>query len=77
MHLKNWSLIYREAGDKPQLAPVYDAHSTVPYIPADAMALSLAGRWSFKGMNVQRWKAFANRAPAGLPEREAVPAKVF
>jgi len=62
MHLKNWSLIYREAGDKPQLAPVYDVLSTVPYIPADAMALSLAGERSFKALNVPRWKAFANRA---------------
>ncbi|OWV96807.1 HipA domain-containing protein [Rhizobium sp. R693] len=66
MHLKNWSLIYRGAGDKPALAPVYDILSTVPYIPADAMALSLAGERSFKAMNAQRWKAFANRAR--LPE---------
>lgn len=66
MHLKNWSLIYREAGDKPQLAPVYDVLSTVAYIPADAMAPSLAGERPFKALNVQRWKAFANRAR--LPE---------
>ena len=66
MHLKNWSLIYRGAGDKPALAPVYDVLSTVPYIPADAMALSLAGDRSFKAMNAQRWKAFANRSR--LPE---------
>jgi serine/threonine-protein kinase HipA len=66
MHLKNWSLIYREAGDKPQLAPVYDILSTVPYIPADAMALTLAGERSFKAISVQCWKAFANRAR--LPE---------
>ncbi|WP_431324323.1 type II toxin-antitoxin system HipA family toxin [Rhizobium sp. YTU87027] len=66
MHLKNWSLIYRGAGDKPELAPVYDVLSTIPYIPADAMALSLGGERSFKAMNVQRWKVFANRAR--LPE---------
>jgi serine/threonine-protein kinase HipA len=66
MHLKNWSLIYREGGDKPQLAPVYDVLSTVPYIPADAMALSLAGERPFKALNVQRWKGFSNRAR--LPE---------
>ncbi|WP_142592653.1 type II toxin-antitoxin system HipA family toxin [Pseudorhizobium endolithicum] len=66
MHLKNWSLIYRGAGDTPQLAPVYDVLSTIPYIPADAMALSLAGERSFKALNAQRWKAFANRAR--LPE---------
>ncbi|WP_154721115.1 type II toxin-antitoxin system HipA family toxin [Ciceribacter sp. T2.26MG-112.2] len=66
MHLKNWSLIYRGAGDRPEFAPVYDVLSTIPYIPADAMALSLSGERSFKAMDVQRWKAFANRAR--LPE---------
>ncbi|MET3616221.1 serine/threonine-protein kinase HipA [Rhizobium aquaticum] len=74
MHLKNWSLIYREAGEKPQLAPVYDVLSTIPYIPADAMALSLAGERSFKALNVQRWKAFANRAR--LPEAAVLKAVV-
>jgi serine/threonine-protein kinase HipA len=62
MHLKNWSLIYRGGGDKPALAPVYDVLSTVPYIPADAMALSLAGERSFKALTAPRWMAFANRA---------------
>lgn len=66
MHLKNWSLIYHGKGDKPALAPVYDALSTVPYIPSDAMALSLAGERPFKAMNAQRWKVFAHRAR--LPE---------
>lgn len=66
MHLKNWSLIYRGKGDKPALAPVYDLLSTVPYLPADAMALSLAGERPFKAMSAQRWKFFANRAR--LPE---------
>jgi serine/threonine-protein kinase HipA len=66
MHLKNWSLIYRGNGDKPELAPIYDVLSTVPYIPADAMALSLGGERSFKALVAQRWKIFANRAR--LPE---------
>lgn len=66
MHLKNWSLIYPGDGDKPELAPVYDVLSTVPYIPADAMALSLGGERSFKALAAPRWKAFANRAR--LPE---------
>lgn len=66
MHLKNWSLIYRGNGDKPELAPIYDVLSTVPYIPADAMALSLGGERSFKALAAPRWKAFANRAR--LPE---------
>lgn len=66
MHLKNWSLIFPGDGDKPDLAPVYDVLSTVPYIPADAMALSLGGERSFKALAAPRWKAFANRAR--LPE---------
>ncbi len=74
MHLKNWSLIYRGAGDKPEFAPVYDVLSTIPYIPADAMALSLAGERPFKALNAQRWKAFANRAR--LPEAAVLKAVV-
>lgn len=66
MHLKNWSLIYRGAGDKPELAPIYDVLSTIPYLPADALALSLGGERSFKALAAPRWKAFANRAR--LPE---------
>lgn len=66
MHLKNWSLIYRGDGSAPELSPVYDMLSTVPYIPADSMALSLGGEKSFKGLSAPRWKAFANRAK--LPE---------
>ncbi|WP_210249337.1 type II toxin-antitoxin system HipA family toxin [Neorhizobium alkalisoli] len=74
MHLKNWSLIYRGAGDKPDFAPVYDVLSTIPYIPSDAMALSLAGERAFKALNVPRWKAFANRAR--LPEAAVLKAVV-
>ena len=74
MHLKNWSVIYPGAGHKPALAPVYDLLSTIPYIPADAMALSLAGERSFKALGVERWKAFANRAR--LPEPAVLKAVV-
>lgn len=66
MHLKNWSLIYRGKGDSPELAPIYDVLSTVPYLPADALALSLGGERSFKALAAPRWKTFANRAR--LPE---------
>lgn len=62
MHLKNWSLIYPDDGDTPALAPVYDMLSTVPYIPADGLALSLGGERAFKGLTLARWKTFANRA---------------
>ena len=74
MHLKNWSLIYPGNGDKPALAPIYDVLSTVPYIPADAMALSLGGERSFKALTAARWKAFANRAR--LPEPAVLKAVV-
>jgi serine/threonine-protein kinase HipA len=66
MHLKNWSLIYPGDGRKPALAPIYDVLSTVPYIPADTMALSFGGERSFKALAAARWKSFANRAR--LPE---------
>lgn len=67
MHLKNWSLIYPGDGNSPALAPIYDALSTVPYIPADAMALSLGGVRSFKALTASRWTALARRAR--LPEQ--------
>jgi serine/threonine-protein kinase HipA len=66
MHLKNWSLIYPGDGNSPAIAPVYDVLSTVPYIPADAMALSLGGERAFKALLAPRWRSFANRAR--LPE---------
>ncbi|RWD97793.1 HipA domain-containing protein [Mesorhizobium sp.] len=74
MHLKNWSLIYPGDGDRPSLAPIYDVLSTVPYIPADAMALSLGRERSFRALTAARWKAFANRA--GLPETAVLEAVV-
>lgn len=74
MHLKNWSLIYPGDGNNPALAPVYDVLSTVPYIPADAMALSLGGERAFKALQASRWKSFANRAR--LPEPATLKAVV-
>lgn len=74
MHMKNWSLIYRGDGSLPGIAPIYDVLSTVPYIPADSMALSLGGERSFKALSVSRWKAFANRAK--LPEPAVLKAVV-
>ena len=74
MHLKNWSTIYRGDGCTPAFAPVYDVLSTVPYIPADSMALSLGGERSFKALTAPRWKSFANRAR--LPEPATLKAVV-
>lgn len=66
MHLKNWSLLYPGDGRTPMLSPVYDMLSTVPYIPKDGLALSLAGEKSFKALTTERWRNFANRSR--LPE---------
>ena len=66
MHLKNWSLLYPGDGRTPKLSPVYDVLSTIPYIPKDGMALSLAGEKSFKALTPERWRNFANRSR--LPE---------
>lgn len=66
MHLKNWSLLYPGHGRTPTLSPVYDVLSTIPYIPKDGMALSLAGEKSFKALTQERWRSFANRSR--LPE---------
>jgi serine/threonine-protein kinase HipA len=72
MHLKNWSLLYPGDGRTPTLSPVYDALSTVPYIPKDDMALSLAGEKSFRALTRERWCDFANRSR--LPEGAVVTA---
>lgn len=74
MHLKNWSLIYPEDGNLPALAPIHDVLSTVPYLPADTLALSLGGERSFKALTADRWKIFANRAR--LPEPAVLEAVV-
>lgn len=67
MHLKNWSLIYRGDGTAPSLSPIYDVLSTVPYIPGDAMALSLGGERAFRGLTADRWRHFAHRARLPQP----------
>ena len=51
MHLKNWSFIYTD-GKKPQLAHAYDFVSTVPYIPNDSLALSLAETKDMGGISL-------------------------
>lgn len=72
MHLKNWSLLYAGDGRTPTLSPIYDVLSTVPYIPKDGLALSLAGEKSFKGLTQERWRHFADRSR--LPEGAVVTA---
>jgi serine/threonine-protein kinase HipA len=42
-HLKNFGIIYDDVTGPARLAPVYDVVSTQPYLPKDAMALTLNG----------------------------------
>jgi serine/threonine-protein kinase HipA len=42
-HLKNFGIVYDDVTGASRLAPVYDLLSTVPYLPKDAMALTLNG----------------------------------
>ena len=65
-HLKNWSLIYPDRRT-PKLAPAYDLVATVPYFPADRLALSLGETRAFADIDLDRFRRFAEKA--GLPAR--------
>jgi serine/threonine-protein kinase HipA len=69
MHLKNWSLLYPD-GRAPVLSPAYDLVSTVPYLPRERLALTLAGTKEFAGVTIDRFRRLAARA--ALPERETL-----
>jgi serine/threonine-protein kinase HipA len=64
MHLKNWSLLYPDER-APVLSPAYDLVATLPYIPADQLALSFGGSSSLKEITVDQVRRFADTA--GLP----------
>jgi serine/threonine-protein kinase HipA len=68
-HLKNWSLMYPD-GHTPQLAPAYDLVGTIPYIPGDRLALSLADTKAFSEVDLERFRRYAEKA--GLPVRLVV-----
>jgi serine/threonine-protein kinase HipA len=62
MHLKNWSLIYRD-GKTPQLAPAYDLVSTIQYAGFDRrMALSIAKEKDAQYLDLDLLRRFAIRA---------------
>jgi serine/threonine-protein kinase HipA len=62
MHLKNWSLIYRD-GKTPQLAPGYDFVSTIQYSSFDErMALSMAKEKDPQYLDIELLERFAIRA---------------
>jgi len=66
MHLKNWSLIYRDKRN-PRLSPAYDFVSTLPYIPNDRSALTFSRTKDFTGYTFDELKHLAARA--SLPRK--------
>lgn len=64
MHLKNWSLIYRD-GRTPELAPGYDFVATIAYLDDPQMALSLGATKAMHAVDLALFGRFADRA--GLP----------
>jgi serine/threonine-protein kinase HipA len=76
MHLKNWSLIYRD-GKNPQLSPAYDFVPTIAFHPDAHLGLSLGGEKLMTKITLDNFAKFAARAevPAkfvNLTAKEAV-----
>lgn len=65
MHLKNWSLIYRD-GRTPELSPGYDFLSTTVYLPDEYAALKYARTKRMDEFSLDEVVYMA--AKAGLPE---------
>lgn len=60
MHLKNWSLIYKEK-NKASLAPAYDFVSTILYLPEDNLALNFVDNRNFSSLTIDQFKRFATK----------------
>jgi serine/threonine-protein kinase HipA len=61
MHLKNWSLIYRD-GRTPTLSPAYDLLSTIPYIADATMALKYSRTRKMAELSKDELKHLAAKA---------------
>jgi serine/threonine-protein kinase HipA len=72
MHLKNWSVIYRD-GQTPALAPAYDYVSTIAYVPNDKLALTIARSREWSDISFDHLERFARKAgvPRGVVLDEA------
>jgi len=66
MHLKNWSLIYRDR-QAASISPAYDFVSTIPYIPDNAAALKVSRSKKFNEFTQDELSHLA--AKARLPEK--------
>ncbi|PIO97389.1 type II toxin-antitoxin system HipA family toxin [Pleomorphomonas carboxyditropha] len=69
MHLKNWSLIYRD-GRTASLAPAYDFVSTIAYVPGDRFALNYSRTKDFSGYDEDELAHLAARA--ALPQKRLI-----
>ncbi len=69
MHLKNWSLIYRDRR-RAELAPAYDFVSTIAYLPSDGMALKPYRSRAFADVTFAELRDLADKA--GLSSRMAL-----
>lgn len=67
MHLKNWSVIYRDA-NTPRLSPAYDYLSTIVYIWNDQLALTIVRERDWAKITFDLLERFARRAevPRGV-----------
>ncbi|MBS2008725.1 MAG: HipA domain-containing protein [Cyanobacteria bacterium SZAS TMP-1] len=61
MHLKNWSLIYKD-GKNPQLSPAYDFVPTIAFHPDQNLGLSLGGEKQMTRINLDNFARFSARA---------------
>ncbi len=66
MHLKNWSFIYHD-GHTPELAPVYDMVSTIPYIPDETLALKFIKTKDMMLCDIKLFETMAEKAE--LPKK--------
>ena len=61
MHLKNWSLLYRDPS-RPSLSPAYDLLCTRVYLPRDRLALRFGDSNRLVGVTADRMRHFAHDA---------------
>jgi serine/threonine-protein kinase HipA len=66
MHLKNWSLIYRDQRTA-SLSPAYDFVSTIAYIPGDKAALIVSRSKAFADFTVDELSHLAVKS--GIPKK--------
>ena len=66
MHLKNWSVIYKDKRTA-SIAPAYDFVSTIPYIPDDSASLKVSRSKKFSDFTLDELSHLA--AKAMLPEK--------